>query len=281
MSGLPFQQADHAPQQDAQQDMEIADQNVKFFNYHEYSLDPDQTQQQKQQQSINNNNNDGSDEYKLIITHFPNVYNDKDDNFRIVRIPRTNLYDYPNFSNIQPGFEDAAIKDPIDPENKIFKPVGTVNNQWFGISSISPLSLYLSQDEFESIMNEINLKLYNAFNAFNWKMITFNILDLISLGIIRTVLGLRFDENYLIDLENYADNLNKSFEIRNIPIKLISPRRSGYLSLDFLIPKPISPYQDITNIEPVTESVIEPVTEPVENFVQTNHLINSSPIPAM
>lgn len=259
------EQADHAPeqdtQQDTQQDIENPNQSVKFFNYHEYSLDPDQ-------QNNNNTNNDGSDEYKLIITHFPNVYKDKDENFRIVRIPRTNLYDYPNFSNIQPGFEEAAIKNPINPEIKIFKPIGTVNNQWFGISSISPLSLYLSQDEFKSIINDINLKFYNAFNAFNWKMITFNILDLISLGIIRTVLGLRFDENYLIDLENYTDNLNKSFEFRNLPIKLISPRRSGYLSLDFLIPKPISPIENINkNVDSFTE--------------QKNHLINSSPIPAM
>lgn len=68
-------------------------QEIKFYNYHEYKCPYNES---------------------IIITHHPNPYpfslpNTTPAQCRIVRIPRLTTVDYPQFSNVLPGYEAAAL----------------------------------------------------------------------------------------------------------------------------------------------------------------------------
>ncbi|KAH3674726.1 hypothetical protein WICMUC_003076 [Wickerhamomyces mucosus] len=215
-------------------------EKLNFFNYHEYSS----SLYNKLNQSQPNQNNTNP----LIITHFPNNYvplnSNEYLNTRIVRIPRifNNIkgLEFPEFSTVLPGNEDAAIiSSNIESNSKVkeFIIQGQSNHdgQYYGYTSISPLNLYFNNtdNEFEIIMVEINRLIKNSYNTFTlWNFLEYFI-DLIGFWLISEIWEIK-SKNQLNKLETYIENLNKSWEFQHRNIKIISPRRSGYLSVSFL-----------------------------------------------
>ncbi|KAF6008751.1 hypothetical protein HII13_000197 [Brettanomyces bruxellensis] len=199
----------------------------KFFNYHEY-------------RQFNR-----SDPSKpIIITHFPNVYpSDATDidipkeQTRIVRIPRLMSIDYPQFSPDFPGCEDAAIKGAENGGESVFKPEYQYEGQWFGTTSASPLGLYLQKDEYKAIVSKVN-DLLKAQYASSFFWVVYIILDILTLGLLTCF---RFGKHPALSLEEYIRTINKNFKEEGKLCRVISPRLSGYLSLDFEIPRPERP----------------------------------------
>mgnify|MGYP003362599603 FL=1 len=200
------------------------DSSPKFFNYHEYRQF---------------NRSDPS--RPIIVTHFPNVYpTDATDldipksMTRIIRIPRLMSVDYPQFSTDFPGCEDAAIKSTKGNERCIFKPEFQYEGQWFGTTSTSPLTLYLPEDEYKEIVSKINelLRVQYASSSF-W--VVYIILDILTFGLLSCF---RFGKHPAITLEKYVQDVNRRFKEEQRYCRIISPRLSGYLSLDIEIPRP-------------------------------------------
>lgn len=199
----------------------------KFFNYHEY-------------RQFNR-----SDPSKpIIITHFPNVYpSDATDidipkeQRRIVRIPRLLSIDYPQFSSDFPGCEDAAIKSAENGGESVFKPEFQYEGQWFGTTSASPLGLYLQKNEYKAIVTKIN-DLLKAQYASSFFWVVYIVLDILTLGLLSCF---RFGKHPAVSLEEYVRTINRKFKEEGKLCRVISPRLSGYLSLDFEIPRPERP----------------------------------------
>ncbi|ODV85095.1 hypothetical protein CANARDRAFT_28805 [[Candida] arabinofermentans NRRL YB-2248] len=200
--------------------MSDADAQPKFFNYHEY--------RQSYQYNLT----------PYITTHFPNVYEPSNaDTTRIVRVPRVAEVDHPRFSTAIPGTEPGAILPSEQQESLFFKPVKEIDGQWYSESSISPLTLYLDQETFEKIVTKVNEYLESQYKA-SLFWIIYMIFDLLTFGLFRF---LRFGKRSGDELEDYVEKLNKDFLNEDKPIRLVSPRLSGYLSLDFIIPTPKGP----------------------------------------
>ncbi|EDO16473.1 hypothetical protein Kpol_1066p40 [Vanderwaltozyma polyspora DSM 70294] len=208
-----------------------------FFNYHEFS----EVYYSDISQFVEFKGH--SEDETICITHFPNVYaelgSSESQNTRIVRIPRRfeTTIEYPSFSNVLPGAEPAAMVN--DDDGMEFVPHGIYDddNQYFGYSSVSPLSIYLTQEQFEEIVETINKhckELYSVTTAYN--LIDF-FLETVTLTLWRWV-AKRVYPNPLYKIDDYVDHINNSDLFKDRCIKLIHPRDSGFLSLDFQIPKP-------------------------------------------
>ena len=222
-----------------------------FFNYHEYSetyyADLDTPLKFKGH----------TEAESLVITHFPNIHapinSVQFNETRIVRIPRRfdTSVSYPCFSNVLPGSEPAAITNTVD--GLQFVPRGLCRDgQVYGFSSVSPLSRYLTNEEFKPIIDHINGILETMYTVpNNWTNYRDIILGFLTLGLwyllfsssspsfIR-LLGSRLggDESRVNELEGYIESVNRSEKFRKNGIRIVSPRRSGFLSLDFEIPRP-------------------------------------------
>lgn len=205
---------------------------VLFFNYHEFTetyyadLDkPDVCKEHDESEA-------------LIITHFPNVYAPRHTALfketRIVRIPRRfdETIRFPNFSELLPGMEPAAIINSSQPNKFIGEGIYD-DGQVFGCTSVSPLSLYLTASEFQDVVHNINILLEMEFRVFNW----YNLLD-IALGVI--TLGIwtwLSHSHHTSQLDHYINTVNDSELFQVNRIRVVHPRRSAYLSLDFQIPR--------------------------------------------
>ena len=224
-------------------------QTLYFFNYHEYSetyyADLDTPGKFKGH----------TEAESLVITHFPNIHapinSVRFNDTRIVRIPRRfdTSVSYPCFSNVLPGSEPAAITNTVD--GLQFVPRGLCRDgQVYGFSSVSPLSRYFTNEEFKPIIDHINGILETMYTVpNNWANYRDIILGFITLGLwyilfssssfLKSV-GTRLggDESRLNELESYIESLNRSEKFRRNGIRIVSPRRSGFLSLDFEIPRP-------------------------------------------
>lgn len=213
--------------------------NPLFFNYHEFSV---------HEYQLLDSPLVSSHETPLIITHFPNIYHPLNSihSTRIVRIPRTFSKQYPQFSNILPGNETGAISD----SNLEFLPIGMFNKELFGTSSISPLSNYLSEEEFTTLMDTINSFLFESFE-FNWWNLFDYLIDLLTFWFLFDIIKSRDKKVSIFNLINTLntnrykclDKLESFIQdqndtLKNRSIRIISPRRSGYLSLDIEIPRP-------------------------------------------
>lgn len=208
-----------------------------FFNYHEYTEryyadidDPNQYREHTEDESIS-------------ITHFPNVYAPRNSvefmNTRLVRIPRRfeSTLDTPYFSTQLPGHEPAAIRNNADGNN--FVPHGIFDDgNVFGYSSISPLSMYITEDEFDEIMNNVNKLLKKGYETFSWINLIDIVIGVLTLGLWTWLSHYVLHRGSITTLENYIAELNGTELFQQNKIQIISPRKSGYLSLDFQIPKP-------------------------------------------
>lgn len=198
-----------------------------FFNYHEfaenYYADLDAPQDLKEH----------DEEHGLCITHFPNVYvpgnSPEFQTTRIVRVPRRfeSTLDCPVMSTLLPGVEPGAISGDIN-----FQPHGYFDDdcQLFGYSSVSPLSGLLRQEKFEEVVSTINNYLQSAFYIYSWFNLMDFFLEVVSLGLWRLV-SKHIIKHPLLYLEDYVDQVNESEEFKERGVKIISPRRSGYLSV--------------------------------------------------
>lgn len=161
-------------------DDNLTAEKLLFFNYHEYSV--------KNYRKVDCGYEDIHTQ-ALIVTHFPNPYATKDSvlfqTTRIVRIPRTFESigtSIPQFSNRLPGTESAAIIDDDGPG--MFTVKGEYKDQLFGTSSFSPLSLYLSEDEFRGLVDSVNERLRDVYNFWTLSNVTLFFLDLLCLWLV-------------------------------------------------------------------------------------------------
>ncbi|KAH3662784.1 hypothetical protein OGATHE_004360 [Ogataea polymorpha] len=135
-------------------------------------------------------------------------------------IARVATVDHPNFK--------------LDQYNR-FEPKVLVDDQWFGTDLGTPLALYLEQEEVEQVIANVNKLLENQYS---WKWGPYLLLDTLTFGILSR---LRWDKTYADKLEIYIRDVNADLKKRGIPVEFVSPRRSGYLSLDVLVPRPNGP----------------------------------------
>ncbi|CAG88072.2 DEHA2E12122p [Debaryomyces hansenii CBS767] len=205
-----------------------------FFNYHEFL-----TENYNVHPSCRHNSKARS----IVVNHFPNNHVPIDSSMysdtRIVRIPRIfntiQLSDIiPQFSNYTPGTEPAAINDQ---QGFTFKPVGIYDNNSFGETSVTPLVPgYMTEEEFHTIIDNINKYLHEAFSPYNvWNLFD-SILDLLSANfynkIVNNFLVDTYSKRKLLELEMYIENdINLGMFASRPGLKILSPRKSGYLSV--------------------------------------------------
>lgn len=214
--------------------------NILFFNYHEfqetYYIEVDSPEEGPKEHDMGRS---------IVITHFPNIYVSPESiewkTTRIVRIPRS--YDqrvtYPCFSEYLPGHESAAIIVGDRRDRFICQGKSLRDGQWYGYGSISPLSIYFTQDAFQEIVKKINGLIEQDFQLGGW----INILDL-TIGYFTFGL-LDFSKivnhrcrSHSTKVDQYIEELNKTEEFIRHGVQIIPLARSGYLSLDFQIPCP-------------------------------------------
>lgn len=195
---------------------------LEFFNYHEYLVD--------------------SDAGQLVVTHFPNAYVAANNSnttsttiTRVVRVPRV-YHDnvdsdvVPQFSTVVPGAELYAISDG----SHQFNPIASVEGVVFGKTLWTPLVPdNITPKQFEDIVTTVNSHLQAAFRPLARSTME-NVLDVLLAGVWSSVWGNSVCKQELAKLDAYIDSINASLA----PVHLISPRRSGFLSLDFCIPSP-------------------------------------------
>ncbi|AET39008.1 Shr5p Ecym_3531 [Eremothecium cymbalariae DBVPG len=205
--------------------MEEVSGSPLFFNYHEFVV--------TKYQAIGEDVLKEHDiEDALCITHFPNIYYPEGSlefkSTRIVRFPRRfdNSVYYPYFSEQLPGDEPAALHTEAK-----FIPVGIYDGQYFGKSSTSPLSNYLTNDECHKIVSTINNFFREGYSADTGKNALFNILDILTLNMWSIICSLFNFKDPLVELERYVERVNGQSTFKRNGIKLVSPRRSGYLSV--------------------------------------------------
>ncbi|ODQ77184.1 hypothetical protein BABINDRAFT_101778 [Babjeviella inositovora NRRL Y-12698] len=208
-----------------------------FYNYHEYATSFYAT---KAERALMRSK-------ALIVTHFPNGYvplgSEKFVSTRVVRIPRVYPVTgetFPQFLTLLPGSEEAALLDPADLKLGAkgvvpFTVRGEYQGQLFGYSSVSPLSNHLLAKAFTEIVQEINQYFRKGYNGFAGQNVLHNVLDLITMGVssLFTKGNLKM---VLAEMEKYVETTNE--RLRPLGVEIMSPRRSGYLSLDFVVPVP-------------------------------------------
>ncbi|RCK65045.1 Ras modification protein ERF4 [Candida viswanathii] len=207
-----------------------------YFNYNEYVASGTQGSREQPQEPS---------EISIVVNHFPNIYEDMKSSAyqqtRIVRIPR--IYDtldfpdlVPQFSKFYPGTESGAITLS---EYNFGEFDGEIFNE---SSSIEGLENVVSKDELESIVDHVNTLLALAFNPYNKWALLENILELLTGGLFLQIMNLlgvySYTRRKVQELEHYVDEVNQKNQEKNVDFKIISPRVSGYLSLDIQIPRP-------------------------------------------
>lgn len=207
-------------------------EQLLFFNYHEFLV---------------NNYCDVRSEVPvqhkqaLVVSHFPNNYVPTESasyrQTRIVRIPRDYAtkelsYMIPQFSSYLPGTEPASLKQAEDG----FTVVGKYDYSVFGSSSCPPLiPNHLSELEYKQIVGDINGYLLEAFSPYNWRVAVENFLDvatgtLYSKVFNRLIVG-NTSQTKLEQLETFVEEEINQKMLKCRDIRVISPRRSGYLSV--------------------------------------------------
>ncbi|KAI0399284.1 Golgin subfamily A member 7/ERF4 family-domain-containing protein [Xylaria palmicola] len=122
----------------------------------------------------------------------------------------------------------------------------------------------ISEQEFRRVIEKLNGSLIPIFNPYSWRNILDGVLGVLSAWIWED-LGVTNIKTKLNDLEKWIDKWNMEMEKTvgsedgAIAPKIISLRRTGYMSLDFQIP---NPEVSISNSEPASRSG-PPLPEPV------------------
>lgn len=213
--------------------------SVKFYNYHEYVLASAPEQLEQLGYTVDTPDGDGSDgaTQPVLLTHFENPYtlhpapsatpdgSTTPSATRIVRIPREfeRFGDLvPQFSTAWPGTEPGALV----PSNE--------NNQ---LSSATPLGIFLSPEELAPVVATINLFLREALSPYSVR----NVVEALASAVTCWTLELVWEpytKRRLGDMERYVEQVNEEWAAAGKRVRIVSPLRSGYLSLDVEIPVP-------------------------------------------
>ncbi|CAL9733448.1 ras modification protein ERF4 [Monosporozyma servazzii] len=232
----------HSDDNDKEQDTDDEDEdeshNPLFFNYHEF-----QETYYLEVGSLETGPKEHDKDHALVITHFPNVYVPPGSlewsNTRIVRIPRAygKRVNYPYFSEFLPGSEPAAIANAVTADSFVCQGKIPRDGQWYGFSSVSPLSLYLTATQFQKIISQINQLVEEDYQIGSSSNIVDSFLGFLTFGIYSWIKNRFTTEPTKVD--KYITQLNNSVEFKQVGVTIIPLARSGYLSLDFQVPVPI------------------------------------------
>ncbi|QHS76017.1 Shr5p [Saccharomyces paradoxus] len=229
-----------------EEDNSSTSERALFFNYHEFSYSFYEDLGSEDAKPTEHD-----EDHKLCITHFPNVYAARGSAefqvTRVVRVPRrfdecrTSL-ETPQFSTQLPGSEPAAI---VGDDGSRFARCGRYDTggHVFGCSSVSPLSEHLSAAELAEVVHRVNgFLLREEGKVYGWCNLCGLVFDMLTGGLWSWVLGpllsrLVFQES--LALEQYVAQLNSPGGLlHERGVRLVLPRRSGCLSLDFVVPGP-------------------------------------------
>ncbi|KAF7191899.1 Ras modification protein ERF4 [Pseudocercospora fuligena] len=128
------------------------------------------------------------------------------DSTRVIRVKRDWLIAgdlYPQYANLYPEILDPLITD----------------------------------EEFRSLIADINSILQSSFSPFTWRAWFDSILGVLT-GYIYDDLGFTGAKRGEKALETYIDDWNGAHEVEGRDVKMIQLRRTGFMSLDFVIPDP-------------------------------------------
>lgn len=198
-----------------------------FFNYHEFSVT-------RYAELGEDQETEHEDDQALCITHFPNVHCALESvrfrETRLVRIPRRfeSTVDVPAFSTQLPGREPAALVDSSN--NATFVPRGVYQGQIYGMSSVSPLSGLMSDAEFQEVVEAVNGYLVKAYTSTAGWNLSNSLLDIFTFHL-WSYFAVKIFQSPLLALENYVQELNASPEFQARKLQIMSPRKSGYLSV--------------------------------------------------
>ncbi|CAI1703940.1 hypothetical protein SEUBUCD646_0O00520 [Saccharomyces eubayanus] len=226
-----------------------ASDSALFFNYHEFSFPF-----YKELGSEDAIPKEHDEDHKLCITHFPNVYAPRGSAefqmTRVVRVPRRfdesrDSLEIPQFSTQLPGSEPAAIVG--DNSSGGFVRCGRYDtgDHVFGCSSASPLSELLDAAELAEVVRRVNEYLRReGYEVYGWRNLGGVVLDAVTGGLwswasgpLLALCGPMFQESRA--LEQYVAQLNSPGGLlHERGVRLVLPRRSGCLSLDFVVPRP-------------------------------------------
>lgn len=121
----------------------------------------------------------------------------------------------------------------------------------------------VSEQEFRRVIEKLNGSLVPVFSPYNWRNILDGVLGVLSAWIWEDV-GLTNVKTRLNELEAWIDKWNAGMEKTTsseegaVPPKIISLRRTGYMSLDFQIQ---NPEVSISTSEPASRSGPPPESE--------------------
>lgn len=229
-----------------------ASDNALFFNYHEFSFSF-----YDDLGSEDGMPKEHDEDHKLCVTHFPNVYAPRGSAefqmTRVVRVPRRfdesrDSLETPQFSTQLPGSEPAAIvgdNSGGSGGSGGFVRCGRYDTggHVFGCSSVSPLSEHLNAAELAEVVGRVNEHLRRVeYAVYGWRNLGGVLLDALTGGLWSWAPGplLRgpvFQES--LALEQYVAQLNSPGGLlHERGVSLVLPRRSGCLSLDFVVPRP-------------------------------------------
>ncbi|CAI4050804.1 hypothetical protein SKDZ_15G0470 [Saccharomyces kudriavzevii ZP591] len=229
-----------------EEDSASASESALFFNYHEFSYS---FYEDLGSEDAKPTEHDG--DHKLCITHFPNVYAARGSAefqvTRVVRVPRRfdesrSSIEAPQFSTQLPGSEPAAIVGD-DGAGFVRRGRYDIGGHVFGFTSVSPLSDHLSGAEFADVVNRVNgYLLRKQGEVYGWRNLSGVVLDALTGGLWSWIVGPLlsgpvFQES--LTLEQYVAQLNSPGGLLyERGVRLVPPRRSGCLSLDFVVPRP-------------------------------------------
>lgn len=223
---MPKSEATEATGSKSGPDLLEGGNNPLFFNCHEFLV----TKYRELGEEVVREH---TEDEALCITHFPNIYCPQGsvefDRTRIVRLPRRfeESMHYPSFSTELPGHEPAALQREDEAR---FTPAGFHDGHVFGRSSLSPLSNYVSPEECRDVVRAINGYLKEAYRVQGTQNILFNALDVLTFYTVSLLLSYFRRRTQLEQLEDYVEEVNERF-FEKRGIRIISPRRSAYLSV--------------------------------------------------
>lgn len=211
-------------------------QPLLFFNYQEYLV--------KSYDGYDDQENE-SERPALVINHFPNCYNDCNDDRDyncVVRVPRayqnvrySDLI--PQFSTYVPGTEPAALTEENQP---LFQPQGRYKGREYGYTSATPLVPgILSEEEFKRIVNAVNERILEALDPESMIHMVEDVIDIVTFGFYSNVWSKFVYQGHckrkLLELESFVEEEINGKWLQEKPVKVISLRRTGYLLLDFVM----------------------------------------------
>lgn len=95
----------------------------------------------------------------------------------------------------------------------------------------------VSESDFRFLISNINTRIEESFNAFTFRAFVDFLLGVLT-GFLWDDLGFTGAKVGQKGLERFVDNWNAQKASEGQEVKLVQPRRTGFMALDFIIPDP-------------------------------------------